>query len=195
VGDPKDELKAMEAALKALEPLDSEQRIRAVTWLQQALGVNGVAPSAQVGSATPSAAPAPPAPNASQTAGPAETQLTPKEFLALKNPQTDVERLTVLAYYLSKNRDMASFKTAELEDLNKEAAGRRFSNAPNTAKNAVKKNYLTAAGGRERQITHLGEKVVEAMPDRDAVEAALDAVPKPRKRSVKRKKEKTKKEG
>jgi hypothetical protein len=177
----------MEAAVKALEPLDLEQRIRAVTWLQQALGVEEFRSSEKRAPADQPDMQVAPSTAKVQLASSESSELNPKEFLAQKNPQTDVERLTVLAYYLSKNRDSTSFRTADLEELNKEAAGRRFSNAPNTAKNAVKKNYLTGAGGRERQITHLGEQVVEAMPNRDAVQAVLDAVPKPRKRPATRK--------
>src|SRR5215207_4691674 len=183
----------MEAALGALEPLDSDQRLRAVTWLGQALGVNAIDPSSPMTPVATGAAGAS-APAASKsTAEGKSAGGTPKQFLAQKNPKTDVERLTVLAYYLSKFRDVASFKTPELVDLNKEAAGRRFTNAPSTAKNAVRQNYLTGAGSRERQITHLGERVVEALPDREAVKAVLEEAPKPRKSPASLKNRKSKK--
>lgn len=113
---------------------------------------------------------------------------TPKQFLASKQPTTDVERLTCLAYYLTKVRDTPTFNTADLTALNTEAAGRKFANAANTGKNAVSQNgYLTGAGGRKRQITHLGEQVVEAMPDRDAVKITIGNSPnRPKRRKAKK---------
>jgi hypothetical protein len=107
---------------------------------------------------------------------------SPKSFLASKRPTTDVERITVLAYYLDRQRGTPAFKTIDLTKLNTEAAGRNFSNATYSARNAVALGYLTSAGSGKKQITARGEALVEALPAREAVKAALEANPIHRRR-------------
>jgi hypothetical protein len=50
-------------------------------------------------------------------------QPTPKQFLLEKAPQTDVERIACLAYYLTNYRETPHFTTLDLAKLNTEAAG------------------------------------------------------------------------
>lgn len=111
----------------------------------------------------------------------------PKVFMAAKRPGTDVERIASLAFYLTYGRNTPHFKTKALTDLNTEAAGTRFSNAAYSAKNAVTTGFLAAAGKGNRQITPLGEDVVKALPDREAVKTVIaDAPGRRRKASPKR---------
>jgi hypothetical protein len=100
-----------------------------------------------------------------------------KQFMAIKQPKSDIEKITCLAYYLTKNRGTATFKTVELTHLNQEAAQAKLSNASFTARNAVGQNYLALAGGGKKQITTRGEALVEALPDRSAVQEALEKNP------------------
>jgi len=109
-----------------------------------------------------------------------------KAFMATKKPGTDVERVTCLAYYLTHGKATQHFKTAELTELNVEAAGRSFSNISQAAKDAVKADYLSSAGQGRRQITPLGEGVVEALPDKAAVKAFLEAEASRRRRRRRR---------
>jgi hypothetical protein len=98
----------------------------------------------------------------------------PKRFLQEKSPQTDVERIAVLAYYLANYRGMEHFKTADLTALNTEAAQRRLSNAADAASNATKNSgFLADAGKGMRQLTAKGEEAVEALPDREALKAVI----------------------
>jgi hypothetical protein len=121
--------------------------------------------------------------SAGSAAKPVDTS-TPKAFMTAKLPKTDMERVTCLAYYLTHSRNTQAFKTNELTTLNTEAAGGRLSNVSATARNAVTHGYLSAAGQGRKQIASRGEALVEALPDRDKVAAALEAHParKPRKR-------------
>src|SRR5258706_3911651 len=48
--------------------------------------------------------------------------VTPKQFLALKKPGSNYERVACLAYYLGNYRDMAHFKTRDITKLNTESA-------------------------------------------------------------------------
>lgn len=122
---------------------------------------------------------------------PADTS-TPKAFMAAKRPKTDVERVACLAYFLTHNRDTSKFKTKALTDLNVEAAGDKFSNISATARNAAASSngFLSSAGAGNKQITARGEAMVEALPDRDKVTAALAEHParKARKKRRTRKK-------
>jgi len=112
--------------------------------------------------------------------------LTPKEFLAQKQPQTDVERIACLAFYLTHFRDTPAFKTLDLAKLNTEAAHPKFSNAAYAANNATNSGYLAPASGGHRQISAAGEQFVHILPDRDAARAAMTKVR--RRRAIKRKK-------
>jgi hypothetical protein len=97
-----------------------------------------------------------------------EKLLSPKEFLFEKKPQTDVERVTALAYYLTHYRDTPYFKTLDISLLNTEAAQAKFSNATYAVDNATKYGYLVPATKGNKQLSAVGERFVEALPDREA---------------------------
>ena len=100
-------------------------------------------------------------------------QLPPKQFIAQKKPGNNYERVACLAYYLANYRDMPHFKTSDITKLNTESA-HHFSNTAVSVMHATTSyHYLAAAGGGKKQITALGEAVVEALPDRAAVTAAI----------------------
>jgi len=103
--------------------------------------------------------------------------LSPKLFMAGKRPTSDVERITCLAYYLTHYKNQQSFKTVELTKLNTDAAQPRLSNPTVAARNAVQRGYLALAGGGRKQVTTVGEKMVEALPDRARVKEALEEFP------------------
>lgn len=98
---------------------------------------------------------------------------TPKQFLLEKAPQTDVERIACLAYYLTHYRETPHFTTLELAKLNTEAAQPKFSNTAYTATNAANAGYLASATKTQRQISAAGEQFVIALPDRVAAKAIM----------------------
>lgn len=110
---------------------------------------------------------------------------SPKQFLMEKQPQTDVERIACLAYYLTHYRDTPHFRTLELAKLNTEAAQPKFSNTAYAATNAANAGYLVGASKNTRQLSAPGEMFVMALPDRDAAKAAMSSA---RRRSARRKK-------
>ncbi len=114
---------------------------------------------------------------------------TPKSFMALKKPASEIERITCLAYYLAYHRETPMFKTRDLTKLNTEAAMKDFTNASVSARNAASAQYLAKAGGGNKQITSLGEAVVNALPDREKVKKAIQdcSLPKKKTRSKKSK--------
>jgi hypothetical protein len=110
----------------------------------------------------------------------------PKTFMTAKRPQTDMERVTCLAFYLTHNRKTPAFKTKDLTDLNTEAAQQKLSNPSATARNAVAQGYLSLAGGARKQITARGEALVTALPDKDKVQAAMAEHPVRKRRARKK---------
>ena len=108
---------------------------------------------------------------------------TPKEFLLEKRPDTNVERVACLAYYLAHYRDIPQFNTIDINKLNTEAAQTKLSNPSQAVSDAVKTGYLAAAAKGMKQLSMHGEQYVEALPDRDA---AREVRPRTSRRSRRR---------
>ena len=106
-------------------------------------------------------------------------ELTPKDFLFQKQPNTDIERIACLAYYLTHYRDTPHFKTTDVSKLNTEAAQIKLSNPSYSVNNATRAGMLAAATKGLKQLSAQGEKYVEVLPDRDAARGLL----KPRSKS------------
>ena len=98
---------------------------------------------------------------------------SPRDFIALKNPMTEQERITCLAYYLYKFRKVEKFSSKELRDVNSLAAQPRFNNISYTARDAATTGYLASVGGGKKMLSALGERIVDAMPDRGKVADVL----------------------
>ncbi|MGH9612657.1 MAG: hypothetical protein ACRD4P_06220 [Bryobacteraceae bacterium] len=177
---PDNEVKAMEAAFNALASLNPDERRRVLVWLWEKLEV-GVG---QPASFQPLAA-APAVALASGHTAPAGAagNFTAKAFVAQKDPRTDAERVTCLAYYLTHYKATPRFKTKQLAAANLEAAQPKFSNPAVAVMNAAGSKYLSPAGGGDKQITVWGEKLVDALPDREKV----NALRKPRRRNISKK--------
>ena len=94
-----------------------------------------------------------------------DAELSPKDFLFQKEPATDVDRVACLAYYLTHFRDTAHFKTVDISRLNTEAAQMKFSNAAYAVTNATNAGLLVSAGKGQKQLSAMGERYVEALPD------------------------------
>jgi len=102
--------------------------------------------------------------------------ITAKQFILEKEPRTDVERIGCLAFYLTHYADTPHFKTLDLSRLNTEAAQPKFSNAAVSVENATKMGYLVPAIKGLKQLSAAGERFVQALPDREAAKAAMNAV-------------------
>jgi hypothetical protein len=112
-----------------------------------------------------------------------------KQFMHEKNPQTDVERVACLAYYLARYRSTPHVKTKDITELNKESAHRPFSNTAFAVDNATKTGYLVPSIKGSKQISAYGERFVEALPDREAAKEIMAAAragrrPKPAKKII-----------
>lgn len=105
---------------------------------------------------------------------------SPKAFLREKQPSTDVEKVACLGYYLAHYRGTPFFKTGDLSQLNTEAAQPAFSNTSYAAANALKAGYLVPGEKGTRQLSAIGERYVEALPDKNAARDALSNAGRPR---------------
>jgi hypothetical protein len=163
------ELGAMQTAFAALAALTETARHRAMMWLIESLGITGlrtgppvlarqlvdtaISPTAQGGS---------------------DDEPSPREFMSRKKPQSQVERIACLTYYLSHYRAAQHLKASDIANLNTEAAGQKFGNLSRDIDNADRRNgYIVSAGKGVKQLTTRGEAIVEALPDREAVKRAL----------------------
>lgn len=96
-----------------------------------------------------------------------------KDFLFQKTPNTDVDRVACLAYYLTKHRDLQHFGTIDISKLNTEAAQVKFANPSAAVSNAIRAGLLTTAARGKRQLTAHGERYVEALPDHVAAKQLI----------------------
>ena len=94
--------------------------------------------------------------------------ITPKEFMMEKNPQTDVERVACLAYYLTHYREQEEFKTIDLNRLNIEAAQIKFANTTVSVDHATRHaHFLVSTKKGFKKISAIGELYVQALPNRE----------------------------
>jgi hypothetical protein len=119
-----------------------------------------------------------------------DRSMSPKEFMLQKQPQTAVERVACLAYYLTHYRDTPFFKTLEISLINTEAAQPKFANAARDVDNATKLGYLVPATKGNKQLSAAGEQFVRELPDRDSARAIMDTS-RPRRKSRKNNQKKT----
>lgn len=192
------ELESLKTILHALEPLDETQRRFVLKTVAERMGVaaaSGFVPGSGQDRntvVTPTGGGVVAVSVATGSGGVLDGQ-TAKQFLKLKMPKTDVQRIACLAYYLTHARNQAHFKTEDLTKLNTEAGGTPLSNPSMAVANATKQNkFLGAVGQAKKQITAFGEDVVVALPSEEAVNAVLSNHRKPRKKKSKKVLAKTK---
>ena len=98
---------------------------------------------------------------------------SPKDFLLQKQPNTDVERVACLAYYLTHYRSTQHFKTGDIRTLNTEAAQNAFANASSAVSNAQQGGFLAPVSRGMRQLSAQGERYVDELPDQAAAKAVM----------------------
>jgi len=167
------ELEALSIILEALEPLDDEKRRFVLKTASDRFNISDVVPAK-----TPQNAEIIPPANNSPTVVQSGTSLggiSAKDFLKSKRPLTDVQRIACLAFYLTYGNAQNHFKTGNLTKLNTDAAAPKLSNAAVSVMHAAGHfRFLSQAGGGKKQITSIGEDVVNALPDQAAVKSVLE---------------------
>lgn len=150
-------------------PLKQELRERAHAMLAMFLGIRTPATDVVPGGAQRPAGHRNPPPIEIASHEPP----SPKDFLFQKQPNTDMERVACLAYYLTHYRSTKHFKTTDISKLNTEAAQRKFANAATSVNNATQGGFLAPVSRGMKQLAAVGEQYVETLPDRAAAKAAF----------------------
>lgn len=177
------ELKAMEATLSALEPLSADEQQRVLDWLVSKLGLEapmlrGDGEGLDI---------------LGVDGGGIGRLGTIKQFLKGKRPDNDVARAIALGYYLTHALGKETFTAADLSRARTDAALANF-NVSRGAANARGSGYLTTTGARGTlKITSVGESLVEAMPDKEAMKKATTQRRRPRRKTASRKRDTPKK--
>lgn len=168
-----DEAQALSTLLSALAPLEQSTRIKLLRTMATFFEFSAedvLAVAAAQGPKVPTAT-ASERPSASSFSE--DRSLSAKAFLLEKRPQSDVERIACLAYYLTHYRDQPTFKTLDLSKLNTEAAQIKLSNPTRAVDNAAGAHFLIPAGQGKKQLSAIGEVYVQALPDRTAARDAI----------------------
>jgi hypothetical protein len=113
-----------------------------------------------------------------------------KRFISQKRPVNMYQRVACLAYFLSHHQATPRFKTRDITQANTDAAQPKLTNASVAVMHATGTyHFLSAAGRGHKQISALGEAVVEALPNQENVKAILaENKPRGRKRASRKKK-------
>lgn len=160
--------------VSAMSSLSVEDRLRLFRTLATYFDIPQIG-SAHVRHADVSSLPSPSASPKLPTIGffSEDRSISPKQFLFEKRPQTDIERVTCLAFYITHYRDTPHFKTLDLSKLNTEAAQIKLSNPNAAVDNATQSGMLAQSGQGQKQISAIGELYVQALPDRAAAKEAI----------------------
>ena len=172
-GPDSEELSTLQSVLSLLQTLEPNARQRILATVSAFYGFVPYTSPVRPSNAPQST------PLASSSGFSTDRTPSPKDFLFEKRPQTDVDRIACLAYYLTHYRDTPHFKTLDLSKLNTEAAQLKLSNAAYATDNAARAGLLVPASKGTKQLSALGELYVEALPDRAAAREAI-ARAKPR---------------
>lgn len=161
------ELEAFNQIVSALGKLGQDSRRHVWQTVGHFFHI-GAGPTRGVPTSTPELSPLNETPHFTE-----DRQPSPKQFLLEKRPRTDVDRIAVLAYYLTHYRGQSEFKTIDLSSLNTEAAQIKFSNAAQSVDNATKAGLLAQANKGAKQLSALGEVYVSQLPDHDKARESL----------------------
>lgn len=158
--DPVDGLKQIQ---DTLDQVAEEERQRIFTWLQSKYKFNEIQPDVEDSRKKKIIDPS----------GASDESL--KDFIARKKPNSFYERIACIAYYLEKNKGFDGIKTVDITKANTEARLNKFPDPSKYVEHATSTyGYLTSIGKGKKGISHRGEAVVEALPDREAVKSAHD---------------------
>ncbi len=180
--DPEPE--AMRIIIGAIEKVPEERRLAVLQYVATKVGGGTLAEAS--------------APHPSEgapviTTAPGAGRLQPNEridrFLQRKAPQDIYQNVACLAYFLTHDGNQPEFSTADLTTASQDARYRRIGNMAQAVKDTERRKHFLMAGRARgaKQLSTLGEQVVEALPDQQKVEQIIESWKPRRKRGRKKK--------
>ncbi|MDI9434278.1 MAG: hypothetical protein QM570_21380 [Planctomycetota bacterium] len=155
------ELAAIKTIVDALQPLDSDARERALNYATQSLGIKPGSPSVVPVSPSPSGVTS--GVESATAAPPTPVVVDIRSLKEQKQPNSDIEMATLVAYYI-KNEAPAEERKDEIgaEDIETYfvQAGYPLPNNKYTLPNAKKAGYLENAGRGKYKLNSVGHNLV-----------------------------------
>jgi hypothetical protein len=155
---------AAKAVAEQLKDMEKERQQRILRWVAESLNLDlDIAAAAERGTMETTA-------NRSRTAAQEEAQLSHqraadiKSFVESKNPKSDVQFATVIAYFYrfeaTAEKRMESINAETLQEASRLAGRRRLSKPLKTLNNAKTLGYLDSAERGQFRINSVGENLV-----------------------------------
>jgi hypothetical protein len=163
------ELEALSAVLEALDGLEPAEQEFVMNTASGRLGIKAAPARPNAGGSGGESGNS----GSAGERGGSRTQGQPqnaKQFLKEKKPDSDIQRIAVLAYYLNNYGEKEAFDAKDLVKLNTDAGGVKIGNPSRAMDNATRgAGFLTNLPGRKKKISAHGEEVVDALPDQNEV--------------------------
>jgi hypothetical protein len=166
---PPDDFDAAKAVFEKLKDLPPDRQERVLRWVAEGLGFANpvslrVQPTAQTPAEIGTPIPGPPGNARSSSFGAAPRQTDIKSFVAEKNPRSDIQFATTVAYYYRFEAPPAQRRDTIDSDCLQEAARltarARFAKPRNILSNAKAQGYLDSAARGEYSLNTVGENLV-----------------------------------
>src|SRR5690606_259233 len=153
---PADDFETAKAVFDKLKELPQERQERVLRWVAEGLGI-GVSPMSPAGSRSPGAATElQPVPPDLQRPQPPVSHTDIKTFTPTKNPRSDMQFATAVAYYYRFEAPPAqrkeSINTETLQEAARLAGRTRLINPKSTLNNATAQGYLDRVSRGEFSI-------------------------------------------
>lgn len=165
-----DPVKAMGIVLTALEPLQEADR----NWVLQSVASRLSLTIPQTGAGGGGGGGGGAGTLAGSNSPDAQAAIAKKDiraFIRAKKPTTDVQRVACLGSYLAQTTGQHGFTSKDIATAHTDSGGSKI-NLPRALDNATRRaKYISTRSGHEKQLTTLGEDVVNALPDQAAVKA------------------------
>ncbi|MDE2229765.1 MAG: hypothetical protein KGL11_12095 [Alphaproteobacteria bacterium] len=193
-GKKQDATNALVIVVKALDPLPDAEKQWVLQSAASRWSLNIQAAGAGAGRPQPGAAAGVIAAVTGAPTADVESAIAKKDaraFIRIKRPITDVQRVACLGYFLVQTTGQHGFSSKDIGKAHTESGGPNI-NMTRALDNATRQSkYLSRRSAKEKQLTTLGEDVVLALPDQQAVKEAEAAEKSRRRGRTKRKSGKT----
>jgi hypothetical protein len=167
--DPTD---ALVVVVKALEPLAEADRQWVLQSAASRWSVTVLGPATSPGGISPNAVGGPNLRAGGAAAADVESAIAKQDaraFIRIKRPTTDVQRVACLGYFLAGTTRNPGFSSKDVTKAHTDSGGSKI-NMTRALDNATRSaKYLSNRGPKEKQLTTLGEDIVVALPDQQAV--------------------------